>query len=107
MLVFMAAAVSVGAQQPSFRGNPQEGRRMAQNLCETCHIVSTDQEIKPLVPDYAPSFYDVANRQGTTAASIEDFLLHRHRYGNMPFPELTNAQAADLARYILSLKGRH
>jgi mono/diheme cytochrome c family protein len=102
MLVPVAAAAH--AQQAPLRGNPQEGYRLAQKLCETCHIVAANQEIKPLVPNYAPSFYDVANRSGTTVAAIATFLLHHHRFGNMPFPALTDAQAADLASYILSLK---
>lgn len=100
----MVAAAS--AQQSAPRGNPQEGRRLARDRCETCHIVAADQEIKPLVSDYGPSFSDVANRPGLSAAAIETFLLHRHRFGNMPFPELTEAQAADLASYILSLRSR-
>jgi mono/diheme cytochrome c family protein len=105
VLVFAAAAAN--AQQPLLRGDPREGRRLARDRCETCHIVAADQEIKPLVPNYGPSFFDVASRPGTNAESIESFLLHRHRFGNMPSPDLTAAQAADLASYILSLKGRH
>jgi mono/diheme cytochrome c family protein len=103
VLVCAAAAASA---QTSQQGNPREGRRLAQNLCETCHVVAANQELKPLVPNYAPSFSDVADRPGTSAASTETFLLHQHPLGNMPFPDLTDAQAADLARYIMSLKSR-
>jgi hypothetical protein len=102
-----AVVTSASAQQAALPENPQVGRRLARDLCETCPIVAADQEIKPLVSNYAPGFYDVANRPDVSAASTETFLLNPHRFGHMPFPELTDVQEVDLASYILSLRGRH
>jgi mono/diheme cytochrome c family protein len=107
VVVILVGALAAGAQNPPHRGDPQEGSRLALRVCGACHIVATNQEMRPLVPHYAPSFFDIANRPGTTAQSIEAFLAHPHRFGNMPSPELTAAQVADVAAYILTLRGRY
>jgi mono/diheme cytochrome c family protein len=107
VLDLVASAATAGAQQSAHRGDPQEGRRFALHTCDACHVVASNDQMPPLTPRYAPSFYDIANKPGTNAPSLEAFLLHSHPLGNMPYPELTAAQAADLASYILSLHGRH
>jgi hypothetical protein len=75
--------------------------------CDVCHIVAPDQEIRPLVSHYAPSFYDIANKPGTTAESLETFLAKPHAFEIMPYPDLSAAQVTDLVSYILSLRGGH
>ena len=103
LLVTLASA----QQQPVHRGGAQEGHRLALSKCDACHIVASDQQYQPLLSHYAPSFYDVANRPNTTAKSLEAFLAHPHSFENMPYPDLSPAQVADLASYILSLRSRH
>jgi mono/diheme cytochrome c family protein len=98
---------TASAQQPTQRSAAHEGRRFALSKCDVCHIVAADQEYRPLLSNYAPSFYDVANRPNTTAESLEAFLARPHSYENMPSPDLTPAQVADLVSYILSQRGRH
>jgi mono/diheme cytochrome c family protein len=106
--VALSATASVAnAQSPPHRGDPQAGRQLASHACDTCHIVTANQEIRPLVRGYAPSFLDIANKPDVTAQSLEDFLAHRHPYPKMPPPELTAAQIRDLVSYILSLRGGH
>lgn len=100
----MAAAAS--AQSPTPRGATQEGRRLALGKCDACHVVAADQQYLPLLPHYAPTFFDVANRPDTSAESLEAFLAHPHSYQSMPSPDLTSTEVADLAAYILSLRGR-
>ena len=56
---------------------------------------------------YAPSFYDVANKPGTTTESLEAFLARPRAFEIMPYPELSPAQVTDLVSYILSLRGGH
>jgi mono/diheme cytochrome c family protein len=85
----------------------QAGRQFALRRCDACHVVAAHQEMRPLVPGYASSFFDVANKPSITAQSLEEFLAHRHPYGNMPYPELNAAQVSDLVSYILSLRNRH
>jgi mono/diheme cytochrome c family protein len=113
-LVLVAAVVIVagawdaaaGAQNASPRGDPQAGERLALRVCDACHIVASHQELPPVVPRYAPSFFDIARRPGTTARSLDAFLAHPHPLGQMPFPGLTPTQRADVGAYILSLRGR-
>jgi mono/diheme cytochrome c family protein len=106
-LLVGAMAATAGAQQPGDRTGAQEGRNLALSKCDVCHIVASNQRYRPLIPGYAPSFYDVASRSNTTAASLEAFLAHPHTYENMPSPDLTPAQVRELTAYILSLRGRH
>jgi mono/diheme cytochrome c family protein len=106
-VVFSAAAVAANAQNAPHQGDPQAGRQLAIRHCDTCHIVTPNQEIRPLVSGYAPSFFDVANKPGITAQSLEGFLAHGHPYAKMPQPALSAAQVTDLVSYILSLRGGH
>jgi mono/diheme cytochrome c family protein len=107
LAMLLGATAAASAQQPAGHSAAQEGRRLALSKCDVCHIVAAGQQYPPLLSHYAPSFYDVANRQNTNAPSLETFLAHPHSYESMPSPDLTPAQAADLAAYILSLRGRH
>jgi mono/diheme cytochrome c family protein len=102
-----ATAPVASAQNAPPRGDPQAGRQLAVHACDACHIVTANQEIRPLVRGYAPSFFDIANKPDVTAQSLEDFLAHRHSYPKMPPPRLTAAQISDLVSYILSLRGKH
>jgi mono/diheme cytochrome c family protein len=106
-LVGAMAAEASAQQQPASRGRVQEGHRLALSKCDACHVVASDQQYPPLLSHYAPSFQDVANRPNTTAQSLEAFLAHSHTFENMPYPDLTPAQVADLVSYIFSLRGRH
>jgi len=107
ILIGVMASPASAQQQPVHRGGAQEGHRLALSKCDACHIVASDQQYQPLLSHYAPSFYDVANRPNTTAKSLEAFLAHPHSFENMPYPDLSPAQVADLASYILSLRSRH
>jgi hypothetical protein len=40
---------------------------------------------------YAPSFFDVADKPGVTAKSLEDFLAHGHPCSKMLYPQLSAA----------------
>jgi hypothetical protein len=100
-------AATTSAQQPAHQSAAQEGRRLAISKCDVCHVVASNQPYRPLLSHYAPSFYDVANWPETNAESLQAFLAHPHLYENMPSPDLTLAQVANLTAYILSLRGRH
>ena len=56
---------------------------------------------------YAPSFFEIANEPGITTDALQEFLIHPHAFTRMPYPELTDDQRADVAAYILTLRGRH
>jgi mono/diheme cytochrome c family protein len=101
-----ACTAAAGAQNLPHPPDPQAGQRLAMRVCDACHIVAPHQELSPLVPNYGPSWFDVANRPDTTAQSLEAFLARPHPFGQMPYPALTPAQVADVSAYILSLRRR-
>jgi len=101
-----AFAIAAGAQNAAHQADPEAGRALALHACDTCHIVTANQQHPSPLLGYGPSFFDVANRPDVTAGSLEAFLSHPHSLGNMPSPALNAAQVADVAAYILSLRGR-
>ena len=104
--ILMLVGISAEAQSLPQGGDAQAGRRLALRVCSACHIVAAHQEM-PLVAHNAPSFFDIANRPGTTRQALAAFLAHPHPLGRMPFPQLTPGQIADVSAYILGLRGRH
>jgi mono/diheme cytochrome c family protein len=102
----VALADPSGAQEPALRGNRQAGAQLADRVCSACHVVAQHQELAPLVAHTAPTFYAIAKRKDTTAASLAAFLAHPHPMGKMPYPQLTARQIADVSAYILSLRRR-
>jgi len=106
--VALLGGVATGAsgQEHADRGNAAAGREYALHNCESCHVVAANQDLRPLIPGYAPSFSEIANRPTTTAESLRVFLSHPHAYGNMPYPDLGARDLADLVAYISSLRGK-
>ena len=100
---FLGVAAVARAQT----GDPQAGRRLALHDCAVCHVVAKIQDTTPLVAFYGPSFFDFANREGTSAQSVESFLARGHPRSRMPAPQLTPVQMRDVTSYILGLRGRH
>jgi mono/diheme cytochrome c family protein len=88
-------------------GNPRAGRDFAGHNCDACHMIARDQDIQPLITDYAPSFAEIANRPGTTPEALRAFLRRQHAYSNMPYPDLTPTDLADVVAYMMSLRHRH
>jgi len=102
-----AASIMAWGQTAPHPADVQAGRMLALHDCDACHIVAAHQELPPLVPGYGPSFFDIANKPETSAESLMTFLGHQHPLGRMPSPELTPRQAADVAAYIMTLRGQH
>lgn len=108
------ALVSIGtvataalAQDQARAGSARAGRAFVGYNCDACHVVAADQDIRPLISGYAPSFSEVANRPGTTPTALRDFLGRQHGYSNMPYPDLAPADLANVVAYIMSLRHRH
>ena len=89
-------------------GNPTEGHRLALKICAACHVVAPDQQYPPLLIHPAPDFQTIAVRPGISTVSLQQFILTTHagitNPDNMPNPQLTEDQAADIASYIASLR---
>ncbi len=87
------------------------GEHIARFVCATCHVVAKDQEFAPILSRPAPSFLDIANRPGVSAASLEHFITSTHWDPDkiemtMPALMATPEQTRAVARYILSLRKR-
>jgi len=93
---FALATQSVAAQD--LPGDPQVGRRLAENWCRECH--ATDAGSMSAHPN-APDFASIAARPGTTALSLNVFLRSSHK--TMPNLMMERREADDLVAYIISL----
>jgi mono/diheme cytochrome c family protein len=109
-LVLMVALAGsrplVAAAEPT--SNPTEGHRLALKICSACHVVASDQQNAPLLHHPASDFKAIAARPGISVPSLQLFILRTHSGirtpENMPNPQLTEDQAADIASYIASLR---
>jgi mono/diheme cytochrome c family protein len=84
------------------------GEKVARNVCAACHVVASDQAPPPLSTT-TPSFTEIANRPGVSEKTLRPFIMQTHWDMKtlpltMPNPMLTQEQATDVARYILSLR---
>jgi mono/diheme cytochrome c family protein len=98
----------VAADAPG-RADIAQGEHIARIVCSACHVVASDQEFPPILNQPTPDFSEIANRPGTTAATLQHFVLNTHWDVNklpmtMPNPMLTQDQAREVARYIISLR---
>jgi mono/diheme cytochrome c family protein len=81
-------------------GNPQRGAELARDVCTECHAVRDRQLLSP--NPRSPTFYEVANRPGMTAAALTVTLTTPH--AGMPMFMFTPEQRQDIIGYILTLK---
>jgi cytochrome c1 len=105
------AGASATLSESPDQGDSYEGKRLALELCTSCHIVGCDQEFPPNLHEPVPSFRVIANRPNISASSLRAFLAMTHSTvkapANTPNPRLTDEQAAQLVSYILSLREQH
>ena len=79
--------------------DPEHGKALAQRLCFTCHLVTSEQ-IHANVD--IPSFREIASRQGQTEGSImAKIVIPKHP---MPVIPITKSELNDLAAYIMTLR---
>ena len=101
----------MSAQQPPEERDVGEGHRLAVKICDARHVAASDQQFLPILRPPAPTFQVIADRPGTIAALLRNFLLTTHatitNTGNMPNLQLTDDQVGVLVAYILSLRKRH
>jgi hypothetical protein len=106
MLVLMGIPLAAGAADS---GKQEQGRRIAVMVCGPCHVVARDQEFGPMLNEPTPSFEEIANRPGTSAASLGHFLTDTHWDDRsipmrMPNPRLAEHQKTAVIAYILGLR---
>ena len=96
-----SALAAVTAAHAQDVGDIQQGRRLALDVCASCHAVRAGQIRPPLAT--APSFEEVAKTPGMTAAALA-FWLTAHSHPTMPLLILSSQQVRDVSAYILSLR---
>lgn len=96
-----ATAIVFGgfAVAPAGAADTENGKRLAERWCVSCHITSTGQKS---ATTEAPPFFVIASKSDLDARGLALFLLHPHP--KMPDLGLSRAAAADLAAFIASLR---
>lgn len=100
LVVLGLALCGVMPAQAQVAGDPREGRKVAESLCASCHMIErTARDDRRTPPDLAA----IADMKSTTATALRVFLQTPH--GNMPRYQLAPAEMDDVIAFILSLRG--
>ena len=83
---------------PVHAADPDNGKRLSERWCASCHVVSPDQRQGSTD---APAFSAIGRQAGLDPGRLALFLLDPHP--KMPNMSLTRTEAADIADYIRSL----
>ncbi|MGA0599373.1 c-type cytochrome [Caulobacter sp. KR2-114] len=106
--VLCSAGVGAAAEESTVPAEVQAGRKVALQVCASCHTVSAGPQRKPYLKSPATNFSVIANKPDTTAASLLRFLSTRHQsitnWREMPGVKTTDAQDRAVADYIMSLR---
>ena len=97
-VVFSIVGVVTTVQAQDF-GDIRQGRRLALDICASCHAVRASETLSPDAA--APSFRAIAHTPGMTAAGLAHGLPPHH---SMPYLILSGQQVRDVSAYILSLQ---
>src|SRR4249919_3885249 len=93
VILLMLSATISQAQEP----------QVARSTCSQCHATQKGQLLSPNLR--APTFVEIANTPGVTAAALLLMLTTPH--AGMPMFILSPGQRQDMIDYILSLKTRN
>ena len=96
----MAMALLLLLPLPAAAQDPGVGGTLAEHWCMGCHVV---ERVPPTAaPSGVPSFVAIAEKPGTTAASLALYLSSAHTH--MPDFSLSRSERDALVAYILSLR---
>jgi mono/diheme cytochrome c family protein len=93
-LVLLSAAL-LALCSPSRAADVQNGKRLSEQWCASCHVVSAEQRS---ASTDVPGFSEIGRQGSFDAARLALFLLEPHP--RMPSMALTRSEAADIAAYI-------
>jgi len=96
----VAALVANAAVQAAEVGSVEEGRTIARAQCAECHLIGKEQGLSTNLS--APTFMEIANTPGMTAAALKVALNRPHEL--MPNIIVKGETADSLIAYILSLR---
>jgi mono/diheme cytochrome c family protein len=112
-VIFLFGVSEAVGQSPSDASSIRAGHTVAVTACIACHVVSRDQTIKPVLGPGIPSFEEIANRPSTTVESLRSSMkvARWHDPGMaatlLPMSRISDAERAQVAAYILSLRTAH
>jgi mono/diheme cytochrome c family protein len=100
-LIALAALLALSVVASDVQaGDPRGGLAIARQVCSECHAIQKGQVRSPNLR--SPTFVELANTPGMTAAALTVALMTPH--WRMPMFILTPEQRANIIAYILSLK---
>ena len=111
LLLSLACAAHALAAQPEETAI-RAGKTIAVTACIACHVVSRDQEVKPVLGPGIPSFEEIANRPGTTVDSLRAAMKVAKWHDPamaatlLQMSRLSDSQRTQVATYILSLRAK-
>ena len=97
-IVVLAIHVVAVGLTPVMAADADNGQRLAQRWCASCHIVAPDQ--REASAD-APPFASIAKMPDFNAQKVAFFLLEPHP--KMPAMALSRRDSEDIAAYIAKL----
>ncbi len=100
LAALLALSVVASDVQAQGAGDPRAGLAIARQVCSECHAIQKGQVRSPNLR--SPTFVELANTPGMTAAALTVALMTPH--WRMPMFILTPEQRANIIAYILSLK---
>jgi len=99
-VISLAALIATSARAQEDIGDPKAGAIVASEICASCHAVSPEQRMSPILE--APRFEDVANTSGMTAMAL--FACMTTSHPTMPNIILEPEDLRNVVAYILSLQ---
>ena len=96
-LVALVLSAADGNAQTA--GDPNDGLKLAQQVCAECHATVPQQDRSP--NPRAPKFVDIASTPGMTRTALMVALTTPH--AGMPMFTLTSKEKDDVIAYVLSL----
>ena len=108
--VAVLIGASAAAQSRADENAIRAGHSIAVTTCISCHVVSPDQSLKPVLGPGIPSFAEIANRPGTTIESLTGAMkvARWHDPGMaptlLPMSHISDRGRAQVAAYIMSLR---
>jgi mono/diheme cytochrome c family protein len=109
-IVVCGLAASAKAQSRPDESTIRAGHSIAVTTCISCHIVSPDQSITPVLGPGIPSFAEIANRPDATADTLAAAMKVARWHDPamspnlLPMGRISDRQRTQVAAYILSLR---
>lgn len=101
-IVSVCLAILALVDSATAGGDAENGETLARALCTSCHVVGREPPEGAVVAD-VPTFVAIANAPDQNSERIAGRIVIPHP--QMPQIPLTRNEIADLATYIMTLKG--